>query len=365
MCIYAMDEQYSMMNYQSGDEPNFIQALNELLKIECSTFTYFERYNTELPKIVDWINKYAGNRLFTKDKSTIKEWKADKYLADLEEARGSLHLSSSWRTFEKDLIRNLNSMSIKHIDAQLEEESSYLFENLDLIDTAGELRTIIELYLFMKGEPLYISLYEIGERVLLPLNIIGSVKDFFPLSKISVYLEKSFAIDKSYKEILGVSNQTLERFAPKTHNYKFSEAYSNKTKETLNKEDCLGYYPIDKNDKRFGEKFYRLATEIICAYLDKYSSYEVYLKQRFSTHVFDRKEERFKEKSPDEEPNSLLGFIRLRTTLANAILNSRVFKCEQCCQPFVAKRPDAKTCSDLCRNHLSQENRFKKKYNIQ
>lgn len=358
------------MNCQSKKEPNIYKALNDLLRIDCSSLTFWNKYTDELDKIIDWINVYGGNSLFQLDVNESKSKSDDSSaLRELMKTIEAMHEGDLWSDFEAALKDKLKDRGIQYIgDLEENESGHYIFYVILFLGNLETIRTIVDLFLFINGESLKIANVSKGYKPLLPTDILLSTRSFYSLSKHGKNLADSFILDSEILGILREPTSTLELFEIYNCQNEEQNDFSNFYKDCDRVASPFASYSIYKSGP-FGEEFTRLADSIITAYLDNYSSYEAYLKEQYSMHKRDELTNKYlKVKSTDliaEHPFQLKGFIELKTTLANAILNSRIFKCEQCGQPFVAKRPDARTCSDLCRNHLSQENRFKKKYNIQ
>ena len=369
MCIYAMSDMFAFMTCQSKKEPNIYQAMNDLLRIDCSSLTFWNKYIDELDKIIDWINVYGCSSLFQLDMNESEPKDDDSnVLKELMKTIRKMHEGDLWNEFENSLKKKLKENKIQYIN-DLEENQSgrYVFYVLLFLKNIEMFRTIVDLFLFINGEPLKIANVAKGNKPLLPIDILVSTSSFFSLSKHGQHLANSFMLDSQTLGFLHEPNSTLELFeiydCQDDDQNDFSKFYKDSDKVS----SPFSTYPIYGSGP-FGAEYTKLADSIITAYLDNYSSYEGYLKAQYSMHKRDENTNKYIKVKPQdliaEHPEQLKGFIELRTTLANAILNSRIFKCEQCGKPFIAKRPDAKTCSDLCRNHLSQENRFKKKYNI-
>ena len=370
MCIYAMNEMLAYMNCQSKKEPNIYKALNDLLRIDCSSLTFWNKYTDELDKIIDWINVYGGNSLFQLDVNESKSKGDDSsVLRALMKTIEEMHEGDLWSDFEATLKDKLRDRGIQYIgDLEENQNARFVFYVFLFLGNIEMIRTVVDLYLFINGEALKIATIAKGKKPLLPIDILLSTSNFYSLSKHGRHLADAFVLDSQTIEMLNEPTSTLELFEvydrQKDERNDFSEFYEDSTQVS----SPFSAYPIYKSGS-FGEEYTKLADSIITAYLDNYSSYEAYLKEQYSLHKRNKHSNKYIKVHPTEliaeHPEQLKGFIELKTTLAHAILNSRIFKCEYCGQPFVAKRPDARTCSDLCRNHLSQENRFKKKYNIQ
>ena len=364
-----MNEFAALSKEQKATKPNFYHACNDALRIDIKQHRLTDDILDNFDELLNWITKHGSNKYF---QLPIKCKKLDSLIAlkkDLyyfssrrEDAMGQLMDMANIR-------ERLDNEGIRYVDQHFEpEDGSFIFYYGQLLSLIGTIRNIVQLYMFLNGEPLGITRIVRDKKPVLPIEFIVNSHDFAPLSRYPTNIKESFLIHRNdmcvIEHFQSIPN-TFEIYDPREHELnEFDKIFDTKRDNTEDSE----YYQLYKTDV-FGKLYQELASHIICAFLDKYDANTACIKQQCSTHSFLENTNEFIEVEPEElepeGPDELLGYTEIYSLLSKAILTSRLKKCEYCGQPFVAKRPDAKTCSDLCRNHLSQENRFKKKYNIQ
>ena len=159
MCIYAMNENIVVTDYQNKKEPNFYQCLNGLLRIASDPINDREILGSNIEKTLKWIDKYGSNKYF--------QLPFKSYGPNVSVKEGVFNIRG------RSLKKVLNTIGIKYVDNSFEaKKNSYQFY-LNIwrrqIDT---INTIVELYFFLKGDPLKIIPAVCGEKPVLPFNII-------------------------------------------------------------------------------------------------------------------------------------------------------------------------------------------------
>lgn len=364
-----MNEAFALIQRQNESENSddfknqtIYSAINDLLKINS---TPSETFN-ELLKIIKWINKYGCNEHFSYPDSAFPEGDFNLY-REFGDLYGTLCYGPSYKVLQNSFKDKLRSKKIRYVDATFNmTEPSYIFSILTFLTNIDTIKTVMELYSFVEGEPLRVRPFAQNGKPILSSKIIANCERFYPLSNYSSKIRSSFLLEEDYKEQVNSitsenndfevfdSSQPFSSF-PKLRNYTNEKDSTNRlVNQYTGTPSILDTYPLMKTDF-YGNLYYELASEIICAYLSVYSPEEAVIpKYELSSNTG-----KFKKKfTPSKETvrkEPLSGFNELHKTLAEAILKSRILRCKYCNRLFVAKRVDAKTCGGYCRNHYQKD----------
>jgi hypothetical protein len=372
MCLYAMNEVFALIKFDKTTEkdkvPNYYGAFNDLLKINPSPEGVIAFYD----KIIRWIKKYACNVYFTKQSEDVMG-EFEKLYSEVADDYSYVTFGNSQQTTQETIKRKLKSKKISYIDADFKvKRGSYVFSLLDLENNIETLRTIMELYSFIQGEPLIIPPFAQNGRPLLSNKLIMSCRGFHPLSKFSEEMQDSFILESTFQdeiEALTTEHTKFKMFDPdkKCEAFNFycdnrddnsKKNFLQRTRQMIMTPSMIEGYPLNREDK-YWEVYYKLASEIICAYLDTYCSPDAYFSRTNSLYELSEATGKFKKKSPStiesEKQKHLWGYIELHSVLAQSILNSKVYRCQYCNRHFISKRNDAKTCGYYCRNHINKD----------
>ena len=372
MCLYAMNEMFALVNFEDASKkdkkPNYYSAFNDLLKINATLKGLVKFYDY----IIKWIKKYGCNIFFTKQSEELAG-DDEEFYAACADMYSYIYFGETKQTTQEAIKKIIKSKKISYIDSDFKPESgSYAFNLVEFRNNVRTLRTVLELYSFVNGEPMIVPQVAQNGKPLLSSELITSCSEFYPLSKFHSNMENSFILEPHYKEEVNTPTSDLYRFevfdsnkayevftlSCDNHDSKSKEEFLQRWRETILTPSMIQGYPLHKTDK-YGDVYFQLAQEIICAYLDMYCSIDTYHSHVYSLYEFNETTGRFKKKSPStinaEKEGQLWGYIELHSALAQSILKSRVLKCEYCNHYFISRRNDAKTCGEYCRNRLNKD----------
>ncbi len=371
MCLYAMNEVIALIKLeetrQKDKKPNYYGAFNDLLKINASPKGLLKFYDN----IIKWIKKYGCNVFFTEQREEFTDECAG-FCAEYADIYSSVLYGDSKQKIQNDIKKKLELKNILYIDKDFEaDRGSYVFELTELALNIETLRTVMELYSFVQGEPIIVPPWAQNGKPLLSNKLISSCRRFHPLSKFSSTIRHSFVLEPTYEDEINTPTSENRDFEVIDFNEKY-ETFSiycdnrdssskdealHRVRQMILTPSMIEGYPLHKSD-RYGDIYFKLACEIVCAYLDTYCSLDAYFSRVNSLYEVSPSTGKFKKKAPStikaEKERELWGYIELHHALAQAIMKSRVLKCECCNNYFISKRSDAKTCGDYCRNHLNK-----------